>query len=80
MKDITITAKRKKREVITWLACFLIANLANIYAIIVYDNTSFTEIFTSLGYVFIASLAIYVVWSMIRILSWGLKKTIKTKK
>lgn len=80
MKDTIITAKQKKREVITWLVCFLIANLINFYAIITYNNTSFSELFTSLGYVFVASLAIYFLWTIIRILFYGLKKVLKAKK
>ena len=80
MKDTIITAKQKKREIITWLVCFLIANLANFYAIITYDNTSFSELFTSLGYVFVASLGIYFLWTIIRLLFYGLKKVLKAKK
>lgn len=80
MKDTIITAKRKKTEVITWLICFIIANLVNFYAIIAYNNTSFSELFTSLGYVFAASMAIYVLWTVLRILFYGLKKVFRSKK
>lgn len=80
MKDTIITAKRKKIEIIYWLICFLIANLANIYAIIIYDNTSFREVFTSLGYVLVASLALYAVSIVIRILYYGVKKILKAKR
>lgn len=80
MKDTIITAKQKRKEVITWLVCFLIANLINLYAIIAYNNTSFSELFTSLGYVFVASLAIYFLWTIIRILFYALRKVVKTKK
>ncbi|MFT4222236.1 hypothetical protein [Dysgonomonas sp.] len=80
MKDTIITARQKKREVITWLVCFLIANLINFYAIVTYEDTSFSELFTSLGYVFVASLAIYFLWTIIRILFYGLKKVLIVKK
>jgi len=80
MKNTVITAKRKKVEILTWLICFLIANLLNVYAIIAYDNTSFSEILTSLGYVFVASLVIYFVWTIIRLLIYGLKMVFKAKK
>ena len=80
MKDTVITAKQKKREAITLLVCFLMANVINFYAIITYDNTSFSELFTSLGYVFVASLAIYFFWTILRILFYGLKKLLKAKK
>ncbi|MBB4035287.1 cytochrome b [Dysgonomonas hofstadii] len=80
MKDTVITSKRKRTEIITWLICFFIANLINLYAVIVYDNTLFSELFTSLGYVFVASVAIYLVWTAIRVLFYGLKSAFKTKK
>lgn len=80
MNNTVITAKRKKTEVITWLVCFIIANLANLYAIITYSNTSFMELLTSLGYVFITSLALYFLWSAIRIVFYRSKSLFKSKK
>ncbi len=80
MRDTIITAKQKKTEIKSWLVCFLIANLANIYAIIKYDNSSFLEIFTSLGYVVVASVALYVLWIAIRIIFYGVKKIVRSKK
>ena len=79
MKDIIITAKRKKTEIITYLICFLIANLANLYAIIRYD-TSFLELFTSIGYVFITSIILYIFWIVIRIAIYAGKIALKKKK
>ncbi|KAA6352350.1 hypothetical protein EZS27_000300 [termite gut metagenome] len=79
MKNTTITVKRKKTEIKTWIVCFLVANLANLYAIIVYDNTFFTELLTSLGYVVVASFALYFLWSIIRVIFYGLKRLIKSK-
>lgn len=80
MKDtvIIITAKRKKTEIITGLVCFVIANLVNIYAIIEY-NTSFSELYTMIGYVLAFSIAIYIVWTIIRIVFYGVMKLIKRK-
>lgn len=80
MKDTLISGKRKKTELITLLICFLIANLANLYAIIAYDGTSFAELFTSLGYVLAASLVIYILWTIIRILFYGIMRLITFKK
>ena len=37
MKNTVITARRKKIELLTLLACFIIGNLANLYAIISYE-------------------------------------------
>lgn len=77
MKDTLITVKQKKREIGTWLICFLIANIANIYAVIQYKDSSKTELITSLGYVFIASLCLYILWSFIRIIFYGVRKLLK---
>lgn len=40
MKNTVITARRKKIELLTLLACFIIGNLANLYAIISYKTLS----------------------------------------
>ena len=50
MKNTVITARRKKTELLTLLACFIIGNLANLYAIISYE-TPFSEMLTSFFYV-----------------------------
>lgn len=57
MKDTLITARRKKNELFTWLICFAIANLLNLYAIIAY-KTSFQELLTSFlcHYIFVCAL------------------------
>ena len=73
MKDTIITARRKKIELLTLLVCFIIANLANLYAIIVY-RTSFMEVFTSIFYIIIASLALYAGWSILRLLFYSLAR------
>ena len=49
MKNTVITARRKKIELLTLLACFIIGNLANLYAIISY-KTPFSEMLTSIFY------------------------------
>ena len=76
MKDSIITVKRKKTELITLLICFIVANLLNLYAIIAY-NTKLGELFTQLGYVLFFTVALYVVWSVLRIVFYGVKKIIK---
>lgn len=77
MKDTLITSRRKKKELITWLVCFIIANLANLYAIIKYNDASFSELFTSLGYVFAASVVLYVAWTIIRLVFCGIRNLIR---
>ena len=49
MKDTLITARRKKTELLTLLVCFVIGNLANLYAIVSYE-TPFSEMLTSIFY------------------------------
>lgn len=68
MKDIIIRASRLKKEIITLCCCFVLANILNIYAIFSYDDSSTVELLTSLGYVVVMSVAIYIVWSITRLL------------
>ena len=56
MKDITITAQRQKIELCTLLACFVIANLVNLYAILSHD-APLSEMYTSLGYILVLTAA-----------------------
>ncbi|MDR0507270.1 MAG: hypothetical protein LBH32_10735 [Dysgonamonadaceae bacterium] len=73
MKDTLITVKRKKTEIVTLIICFIIANLINLYAIISY-KTSYSELFTMLGYVIILTLALYVIWTVIRLIFYAFKR------
>lgn len=77
MKDsnIFISVKRKKTELISFLICFVVANLVNLYAIIAYD-TSFKELYTQLGYIILFTIALYVVWSLLRIAFHFIKKMV----
>ncbi|MBQ6244833.1 MAG: hypothetical protein IJK55_09000 [Bacteroidales bacterium] len=69
MKDTLITARRKKTEIITALVCFALAFLLNIVCILVY-KTPFKEVFTQIGYIVVISVALYVIWTAIRLLVW----------
>lgn len=73
MKDTLITARRKKIEIISWLVCFLIANLFNLYAIFAY-KTSYAELLTSIFYVIIFSCVLYVAWVFLRLLIYGVRE------
>jgi hypothetical protein len=73
MKDTIITVKRKKKEIITLTVCFIIANLVNLYAIVQY-KTAYTELLTSLGYVLVLTLALYVLWTVIRLIFYAIKR------
>lgn len=71
MKSTVITARRKKIELLTMLACFVVANLANLYAIISYD-TPFSEMLTSIFYVLAFSCVLYAFWTLLRVLFYGI--------
>jgi len=73
MKDLVISKKRIKTEILTWSICFLIANLLNLYAILTHNESSVIEMITSIGYVFVLSLSLYFFWVLIRIIFYGLK-------
>lgn len=79
MKDTLITACRKKTELITLLVCFLLANLLNLYSIITY-KTPAIEMLTSMGYVLVASVFLYVVWSVLRLLFYAIRYLLKKRK
>lgn len=78
MKDTVLTARRKKIELITLLVCFILANLANLYAIIAY-RTRWEEMITSIFYVCIFTVALYAVWAILRILFYTVKSVFNIK-
>ena len=79
MKNTVITARRKKIELLTLLACFIIGNLANLYAIISYE-TPFSEMLTSCFYVLAFSGVLYVFWTILRILFYGIRSLFLKKR
>ncbi|MCF8364018.1 MAG: hypothetical protein K9G70_15505 [Prolixibacteraceae bacterium] len=60
MKNIIITSKDLKRELTIWFVCLVTAIGLNVYAIISY-NTSWSELYSQVGYVIVLSLIIYAV-------------------
>jgi cytochrome b len=78
MRDVIIKATRIKIELLTLLVCFVVANLLNVYAILTF-KTSFSELFTQLGYVFIFSVVLYLLWSLLRVIFYLIKKYLITK-
>ena len=72
MKDTIITARRKKIELWTLLVCFILGNLANLYAIITY-KTPVSELLTSFFYVLLFSGVLYAFWSLLRLLFYGVR-------
>ena len=79
MKNTVITARRKKIELLTLLACFIIGNLANLYAIISYE-TPFSEMLTSFFYVLAFSGVLYDFWTILRILFYGIRSLFLKKR
>lgn len=77
-KNIIITVKRQKTELLTLLFCFIIANLANLYAVITY-NTPVIEMVTSLGYVVVATAVLYVIWTLLRFIVYGITRLLRLK-
>jgi hypothetical protein len=73
MKDTVITAKRKKTELITLLVLFILSNLINVYAIVAYNSPAI-ELFMSLGFVVASTLVLYVVWTLLRLLTYALRQ------
>ena len=73
MKDTLITAKRKKTELLTALACLGIAFLINVVCIL-WFHTPFYEVFTQIGYVFVIALGLYLIWTAIRLIAWLFRK------
>lgn len=72
MKNTIITARRKKIELFTLLVCFIIGNLANLQAIISY-KAPLAEMLTSIFYVLAFSCVLYVFWTVLRLLFYGVR-------
>lgn len=76
MKDIIIKRKWIKRELILIISLYIIANLANIISILVYQ-TSWNEIFTSQSFVLYITEWIYIFSIIIRLIYFGFRFLIK---
>ncbi|MBN2261633.1 MAG: hypothetical protein JW735_01905 [Prolixibacteraceae bacterium] len=79
MKNIVITSKIIKRELLIWAAMIVFAQIANLYAIIKFD-TSFSELYSQLGYVFALSIVLYVLVLLLRLLFSFIKKRTGSRK
>ena len=72
MKDITISGRLLKRELIIF-ACFVFAAwLVNVYAVLNYDGPWY-ELFTQVGF----TLTIAIVLYLVRLLLWGISFIVK---
>lgn len=69
MKDIIITAKSIRRELYFLLASFIIACGMNVFAIIKYSRPA-SELITMIGFVAFATVLIYLVLALVRLIVW----------
>lgn len=70
MKDTTITARTKKRELIIFALCFLAAVLINAYSIITY-GTHWSELYSMIGMTVAIAIFLYLVQGLIRLFVHG---------
>ena len=73
MKDIHITIKRQKAEIIWLAACFCVAELINVIAIIIYD-TSWSDLYTQILWVLIITCFLYAVSVALRLCFYWIKQ------
>ena len=79
MKDIVIKAKRIRTELIIFSICVLVSFLGNIGAVIFYKSPVI-EIATSLHYVLIFSIFLYLFMGIIRIIIKLIRKLFRKKR
>ncbi len=70
MKEIVIKANVIKRELILLGVMFVVANLMNMYAIVIHDGR-WSELLSQLHIVVLLTLFLYLLVLLIRMLYWG---------
>lgn len=70
MKDTIITAKQKKRELLYLLISFIMAFALNVYSIIFY-NSQWKELITTLHITLLVIIVIYFLLAIIRLIIKG---------
>ena len=78
MPNIYISHHRIRVELVSLAVCFLISTGLNIYAIIHYKSP-FSELWTSILYVLMATAFFYAVWTLLRMLVYGIKRIVNHK-
>lgn len=78
MKDIKIKWRWIKRELIIVLSLYVIVNLVNVVAIIIYA-TPWKEFYTSQGYILFFTEWIYIATIAIRLFIYGIRYILKKK-
>ena len=78
MKDIVIPGKTVKFALWALLACFIIACLINVGAIIAYDRP-WSELFTQIGFVIFVALILWVAQLVLNLVIWGIYMKVTRK-
>lgn len=79
MKDIVITAKRLKKEVLLFTICFIIGIMLNIISIAIY-KTQWKELITQLHVVLLVAIVLYILIVLIRIIVFAIKQILKKRR
>lgn len=79
MKDSIISAKTKKRELNIFIIAFVVAFILNIISIIAY-NTQWIEVVSSLHYVLLFAIVLYIIQGIIRLIIWGIRQLVSRQK
>lgn len=73
MKDLVISGKRVKTELLIALGCFIGAVLINIICIIVY-HSQWHEVFSQIGFTVFVAVVLYVLLLIVRLLVLACRK------
>lgn len=78
MKDTIITARQKKREILTYFVCLLLAFALNVYAIARY-GTPWSELWTQLPWVVVWGTGLWLLWVVLRWIWSGILRLVCKK-
>ncbi len=76
MKDIVITGKTLRRELLVLAGCFCFAVLFDLFSIIKY-HMPFVELFQTIGYIITITVVVYLILALLRLIVWGVKVLVK---
>jgi hypothetical protein len=79
MKDILISSKRQKTELIIIIVCFIAAFIMNVVSIIVY-KTEWSELWTQILWMLVITCGFYALTIIVRILIWLVRRLCIYKK
>lgn len=75
MKNLVITAKKLRKEILISAVCFIAAFIINIISIIIY-KTPWYEIFTQIGYILVITLLFYIFAIVLRLIIFYIRKLV----